>query len=67
MKTLTSRLIRRDGSTHQESNNQSIDEIVEGVRRLLERDNFSIMYLFRRHPVGPDGEVNTHIYVEVEK
>lgn len=66
MSKFNSKLVKLDGTHVQEANGQSVDDIVEGVRRLLERDDFKEMWLFRRHPLHASGEdLNVHIKIEV--
>lgn len=64
-KLMRTTLVKRDGTVVQEANDQTVENVLDGVRRLLERADFKEMYLFRRNPQAPDGGINVHLYVKV--
>lgn len=67
MKKFRSRLTKRDGTVTEE-HIQTINQMVEGYRRLLERDDADQFYLFRRYPLCADNEtLEVHIHSSLVK
>ena len=66
MRTFHSRLVQIDGSTKQETKGMTIDQCVEGYRKLLENTRTGDLYIFRRHPISASDGLVTHIHMTRE-
>ncbi len=62
----SSQLIDKEGNTDRENLSMSKQEVLDGVRRLLERDDFTELFLFKRHPLSASGDLNVHVHITKE-
>lgn len=68
MKKFNSELVRSNGTTVQSADNMSVDNVLHGVRNLLEAESFEVLYIFRTNPLRPSGDaLSPHIRVTLSE